>query len=256
MRQVILGDTGIQVSRLCIGTGTNGWGGRSNQTSLGLKGLANLLRFAYEQGINFWDSADQYGSHPHIREALKTLDRQSVVITTKTVAQTAEQMRSDLDRFRQELNTDYLDIVLLHCMTSPDWPIKMKPVMEVLSEAKEQGIVRATGVSCHDFRAFQRASEEPWVEVVLARINYSGIHMDASPQEVIPVLEKMHRLGKGLYGMKVMGQGSLGKDPRKALRFVLGLPCVDAVVVGMESTREILENVRLVEEIDGALVSL
>jgi aryl-alcohol dehydrogenase-like predicted oxidoreductase len=117
MQRVILGNTGIEVSKLCIGTGTLGWGGGSNQTrKLGLNGLADLLVYAYEQGIAFIDTADQYGSHPHIREALKRIPREKVVITTKTTARNAKRMKSDLDRFRKELGTDYLDIVLLHCM--------------------------------------------------------------------------------------------------------------------------------------------
>ena len=104
---VILGKTGIKVSRLAMGTGTHGFNHRSNQTEdLGIKGLADLLYAAYEQGINFWDSADQYGTHPHLKEALKQVPREKIVILTKTKATTADEMKSDLDRFRKELGTD------------------------------------------------------------------------------------------------------------------------------------------------------
>src|SRR5574341_999666 len=114
---------GITLSRLAIGTGTNGIGGSSNQTrKLGIRGVADLFRAAYDQGINFWDSADQYGTHPHLREALKSIPRDKVVILTKTHASTGKEMRADLDRFRRELNSDYLDILLLHCMMDADWP--------------------------------------------------------------------------------------------------------------------------------------
>lgn len=151
MRCALLGSTGIEVSQLCVGTGTLGWGGRSNQTrKLGFQGLADLLIYAYEQGITFIDTADQYGTHPHVREALKQISRDKLVISTKTTARNADQMKTALDRFRQELGTDYLDVVLLHCMMHRNWNTKLRAVMEVLSEAKAQGIVRAVGCSNHD----------------------------------------------------------------------------------------------------------
>ena len=113
----------VEVSRLAQGSGTNGVGGSSNQTrKLGLKGLADLMQAAYDQGITFWDCADQYGTHPHVKEALKRVPREKVAILTKTHASTEKEARADLDRFRRELDTDYLDILLLHCMTDGDWP--------------------------------------------------------------------------------------------------------------------------------------
>src|SRR3954452_17139065 len=115
--RVFLGPRKVELSRLAMGTGTNGAGGSSNQTKkLGLKGVAELFRAGYDQGLTFWDSADQYGSHPHLREALKTVPRDKVTILSKTHASTEQEMKADLDRFRRELNTDYIDILLLHNM--------------------------------------------------------------------------------------------------------------------------------------------
>lgn len=250
MDTVTLGRVGLRVSRLGIGTGTNGWNHESDQTRLGFGECVNLLRFAYEHGVRFWDAADQYGSHEHVGAALKDLDRASVVVTTKSNSVLAEGMRADLDRFRKEMDTDYLDIVLLHCMTQSDWPERYAGAMEVLREAREAGIVRAVGVSCHDFGAFQTAAASDWVEVVLARINYAQKHMDATPEEVIRVMRQMHDSGKGIYGMKVMGAGDLGGDPEKAIRYVMGLDCVDAMTIGMVSGEQVLENVRLVESLE------
>jgi aryl-alcohol dehydrogenase-like predicted oxidoreductase len=247
--QVSLGNTGLRVSRLCIGTGTGGWGGHSNQTRLGFDRLVNLLCAAYERGITFWDLADQYGSHPHAAAALRRVGRENVVFTTKTVSRTPAEIHQDLDRFRRELETDTLDIVLLHCLTDPEWVGKLGSVMEALSKAKERGIVRAVGVSCHNFGAFQAAAACDWVEVVLARINYAGMHMDASPAEVIPVLKRMHKSGKGVYGMKVMGAGQLGHDPERALQFALNLDCLDAIVIGMEGEGEIDQNLDLLRRL-------
>ena len=163
---VTLGKTGIKVSRLAMGTGTNGYNYRSDQTrKLGIKGVADLLKSAYDHGINFWDSADQYGSHPHLKEALKYVPRDKVVVLTKTHAETAQEMREDLDRFRKEIGTDYIDIVLLHMMTREDWPDQYQGAMEELSRARERGIVRAHGVSCHTIEALETASRTDWVQI-------------------------------------------------------------------------------------------
>lgn len=249
MERVVLNRTGIEVSPLCIGTGTNGWGKRSAQTELGHEELVDLLVYAFEQGVAFWDSADQYGSHPHVRDALKRVGRERVVFTTKTVARTPEDARADIDRFRRELDVDQLDIVLLHCLLDPEWPTPYAPVMDVLSEAKARGQIRALGVSCHNFGAFERSASEEWVEVVLARINHSNLHMDATKEEVTEVLRRMRARGKGIYGMKVMGCGQLGADPERALRYVFEESCVDAVTLGMKSRAEVDQNVRLVSRI-------
>ena len=251
MQVVNLGNSGLRVSRLSIGTGTVGNGGSSNQTKLGLKGFVDLLCFAHDHGVTFWDAADGYGSHPYIRETLKYVDRSSVVITSKTTSRTKKEVVSDVKRFLKETGTDYIDIVLLHCLTQPDWTARYPDAMEALSECKEQGLIRAHGVSCHDYGAFQTAAMTKWVEVVLARINYAGVSMDASPADVIRTMELMARFGKGIYGMKVFGEGKLAKQdgPGQGIEFVMGLPCVHAMTIGMESRREVEENVAIVNEL-------
>ncbi|HEX2394579.1 MAG TPA: aldo/keto reductase, partial [Bacteroidales bacterium] len=190
--KVMLGNTGIQVSRMAVGTGTNGVGHSSNQTrQLGIRGLSDLLKAAYDKGIFFWDSADQYGTHPHLKEALKSLPREKVVILTKTHASTEQEMKDDLDRFRKELGTDYLDIVLLHCMVSKNWPNEKKGAMNILSQAREQKIIRTHGVSCHTLEALQSAAASPWVQIDLARMNPAGVSMDAAVPTVTNVLKQM-----------------------------------------------------------------
>ena len=247
--KVELGLSGLRVSRLCFGTGTNGWNHRSNQGDLGVERLAYLLRFAHERGVNFWDTADQYGTHPHVAAALEEVGRDQVVVTTKTVSRTGPEVKKDVERFLRELRTDYLDIVLLHCLTDARWPAQMQGPMEVLSRYQEQGIIRALGVSCHDFGAFQTTARTPWVDVVLARVNYAGHAMDAGPEAVVPVIEEMAAAGKGVYGMKVVGGGSeLTGDPAKAVRFVLDIPAVHAMVMGMMDEEQILQNIGLVGE--------
>jgi aryl-alcohol dehydrogenase-like predicted oxidoreductase len=150
---VILGKTGIRTSRLAMGTGTVGSGHHSNQTALGLKGLSDLLLNGFDHGLRFFDSADAYGSHPHVAEVLKHVPRDKVTILTKTWARDPKTARADIDRFRRELGTDTIDICLMHCLTEGDWTERYKGVMDVLSEAKEKGVIRAHGCSCHSIEA-------------------------------------------------------------------------------------------------------
>lgn len=249
MEYVDFGKTGLKVSRLSFGTGTHGWGHRSEQTDLGLDGLANLLRLAYDHGVNFWDSADEYGSHPHVAKALQGIPRDAVVIATKTSSRTTEQVTQDVERFLRELDTDVLDAVLLHFVTQSDWPRRCTGAMEALSRAKEQGKVRAVGVSCHGLGALRAAAETDWVEVVLARINFAGASMSASPSDVVPVLERMYNSGKAIYGMKVLGCGQLVKDARAAIRYVFQLGTVHAITIGTCKREHLYENINLVEEL-------
>lgn len=236
---VTLGNTGIKLSRLAMGTGTNGVNKTSVQGRLGINGFADLLCHAYDQGVRFWETADQYGTHPHLREGMRRVGRNNVVIMTKTRATTAEQMKADLDRFRRELGRDHLDIVLLHCLTAPDWPQKMEGVMEVLSRAREQGIVRAHGVSCHSLGALKTAAKTPWVQVDLARINGKEASMDADPETVLGVLREMKRAGKGIIGMKIFGAGKLTGDIDGSLAFASKLDVLDSFTIGFASTGQL-----------------
>jgi aryl-alcohol dehydrogenase-like predicted oxidoreductase len=237
---VALGRTGIQVSRLFQGTGTDGVGKSSNQTrGLGLQGLADLLRAGVDQGVTVWDLADQYGTHPHAREALKTVARDQIVILTKTHASTEKEMRDDLDRFRKEIGTDRVDIVLLHCMMSSDWPKEKAGAMTVLADAKAKGIIRAHGVSCHHLGALKTAAASDWVDVDLARLNPAGVAMDAPVAEVLPVLSEMKQKGKGVIGMKILGAGALRSRVDDALQYALASPVLDCFTIGAENRREL-----------------
>ena len=249
MECVDFGKTGLRVSRLSFGTGTRGWAGRSEQTDLGVDKLASLLRLAYDHGVNFWDAADEYGSHPHVARALQGIPRREVVIATKTVARIAEKATRDVERFLKELGTDVLDIALLHFVTQADWPQRYAGAMEALSRAKEQGKVQAVGVSCHGLGALRAAAETDWAEVVLARINMAGVNMDALPSKVVPVIERLYTSGKAVYGMKVLGCGQLAGKARAAIQYVFQLGVVHALTIGINKRRHLLEDVRLVEEL-------
>lgn len=243
--RVKLGPAKVELSRLAMGTGTNGSGGSSNQTKkLGVEGLANLFKAGYDLGVTFWDCADQYGTHPHAKAALKYVKRENVTILTKTHANTEAEMRADLDRFRRELGTDYLDIVLLHCMLDDNWNQRKRGAMNVLEEAKAKGIIRTKGVSCHTLGALKTAAAEPWVEVDLARINPAKIAMDADPATVLAILKQMKADGKGIIGMKILGAGRLRNKVDESLQFALAQDCIDCFTIGSESIAELTDLTR------------
>ena len=237
--EIVLGHTGIRTSRLAMGTGSIGWHGASNQTRMGMDAFVKLALNGYhENGIRFFDSADGYGSHPYIAQTLKQLPREKVTILTKTDNRTAAGARADVDRFRKELGVDMIDIILIHVVTEADWNTRYRGVMDVLSEAKQKGIIRAHGVSCHSIQALRAAAADPWVEVDLARLNPIGRYMDADPPTVISVLKQMKDQGKGVIGMKIMGQGDLRDKPGEAIRFAMGSGVLDAITVGAETVEE------------------
>lgn len=260
--RVELGKTGIKTSLLGIGTGSVGWNKQSNQTRLGQEKFNALIQHAFDRGVTFFDCADQYGSHPFLREAIKKLPRDKFIIQSKIIHRTPEEARADLDRFRKELGVDYIDTVLMHVVTEGDWNKRYAGVKDVLSEAKQKGIIRAHGCSCHSLAALQTAAADPWVEVDLARFNPWGKYMDNAagapetdaPKHVAPVLKQMRDSGKAVIGMKILGQGDMVKgDDRRAraresLKFGLGSGVLSAMVIGFESPSqidEILDDTRV-----------
>ncbi len=238
---VVLGKTGISVSLIGMGTGSVGSGQASNQTRLGVKEFTRVVRHALDHGVRFFDVADQYGSHVYLREALKGVPRDQYVIQTKTHATNVADARSHLERYKLELGVDYIDIVLLHCMQETGWPKKNQGSMEYLMKAKDEKIIRAHGTSCHGMDPLRTSAKNPFVEVDLARINPEGLIMDQKPDEVASVLEEMHNAGKGVIGMKILGEGRITTPERKdaSLRYVLGLGTVNAFIIGFQTTEQI-----------------
>jgi 1-deoxyxylulose-5-phosphate synthase len=241
---VTLGNTGIKTSRLAMGTGTVGSGHHSHQTALGRQGLSDLLLNGYDNGLRFFDAADSYGSHPHVAEALKHVPRDKVTLLTKSWARDAAGMRADLDRFRRELGTDYIDVFLMHCLTEPDWTDRYRGAMDVLSEAKQKGIIRTHGCSCHSIEALRAAAKSRWVELDLARINAVGAYMDADAATVVSVLREMKSEGKAVVGMKILGQGTLRDRPDVGIKYALSLGLLDAFTIGAESKQEQQDLIR------------
>ena len=262
--RVLLGKTKIMVSRVGFGTGMRGGRRQSNQTRLGKEVFESLLKTSYERGIRLFDAADIYGSHPYIASALKKMPRKDYAIVSKIWWRRGgipEQERPDADvvveRFCKELDTDYIDLVLLHCVVSEKWPEELGEQMNIMAKLKKKGLIRAHGVSCHSLPALQACVKEPWVDSVHARINAYGTNMDGPPEKVAPVLKALHEAGKGVVGMKLIGEGSFRDSDEKrdeSVRYVLGLGCVDAMVVGFEKIEEVDDfaaRVRKVAVADG-----
>ena len=247
-QQITLGKTGIKTTLLGMGTGFSGYMRSSNITRAGI--AESVIRQAYEKGIRYFDCADSYGTHPYTAAALKGIPRENYTLCTKmwvTQGGIPETERPDseivVDRFRRELNTDYIDLIQLHCMTTGDWTDKQKRFMDGLENLKAKKIIGAHGVSVHSFEALKVAAESPWVDVIHVRINPFGEAMDQrDPALVIPVIEKFHKAGKGVIGMKLIGGGKLKNDPEKidtSLKYVLGLGTVDMIIIGFERPEQI-----------------
>ncbi len=249
--KVTLGKTGIQTSLIGMGTGSIGNGQASNQTKLGVKEFTRVVRHALDNGVCLFDVADQYGSHVYLREALKGVPRDKYVIQTKTHATKYPDAKSHLERYCLELGVEMIDIVLLHCMQKTEWPNDNAASMEYLMKAKDQGIIRAHGTSCHGMDPLRVAAKSPFVEIDLARINPEGLIMDdKAPDQVASELEEMHNAGKGVIGMKILGEGRITTPERKdaSLRCVLGLGTVNAFIIGFESPAQVDDIIKRTDD--------
>lgn len=254
---VDLGKTGLKVPRLAFGTGSFGWKRTSNQKKLGEDTFVNLAKHGYDRGVRFFETADMYGTHEFVGKALKKVPRENVTVLSKIMVYqhqdwyTPEPFRKSIDRFRKELDTDYIDILLLHCMVNSQWPDEYKRYMDDFSEAKEQGIVKKIGLSCHDYGALKEAAENPWADVVQARINHNGARMDGTPEEIMKVLNTAQKNGKGVIGMKIFGCGDLVDDSEreKSLNFVLKSNNVNCMTIGFENIEQMDDAIERISRI-------
>ncbi len=251
--RVKLGNSGLKVSRIALGTGTKGYSKASNQTRLGMEQFVKMARHAYDRGIRFFDMADGYGSHPYVGEAIKTFPREKVTLLTKiwTHEDGSENnvpVRETLNRYRKEMGTDYIDIVLMHCLTSGGWSHNRKHYMDGLAKAKQDGIIKAVGVSCHNWDAMVEAVENPWVDVIMARVNPFQTLMDNTPDAVKELLGKAKKKGIGVIGMKIFGEGrNISVEEREqSFKFALTEGNTHCMTLGMESIDQVDDAVNRV----------
>lgn len=249
---VTLGNSGVKVTRLGMGTGSNGG---SIQRQLGQEKFTKLVRHAYDRGIRFFDTADNYGQmHEMLSIALKGLPRDSYVIQTKMKINKELKPMDEIERFKKELDTDYFDSFLLHCATSSDWTQQYNMLMDGLDEAKEKQRIRSHGASCHGLNPLRAMPGTQWLDVALLRVNHNGTHMDGPTgewaeqghrDEAVAEIKKIHAQGTGVIGMKIIGNGDFTQPEQRdaSIKYVMGLDCVDAVIIGFKSPQEIDEAI-------------
>lgn len=245
MDRVKLGSTDIEVSKLCFGSLTM----TPFQANLTEKEGAYLIEYAYSKGINFLDTAQIYENYNYIRRALKgSIKREDYTITTKTYAYTEELAREALDEALMELETDYIDIFLLHEQESIHTVRGHWEAIEYFIKAKEQGKIRAIGLSTHRISGVMAAKDIKEIEIVHPIINKYGIGIqDGTRDEMLEAIKEVHEAGTGIYSMKPLGGGHLIKDAESAFNFVRAIDFIDAIAIGMQSTDEIDANIKLLE---------
>lgn len=264
LQKVKLGNSGIETTLLGIGTGVHASNRSSFLTKQEKDKSLGLLGYAYDKGFRNFDCADTYGTHWMMADVLPHMNREELTITSKIWVRSggipdAERPDANIvvDRFRKEMKTDYIDLVQIHCMVDADWTDSQKRQMDILENLKSKGIVKAHGVSVHSLEAMKAAVESPWVDVIHVRINPYGIAMDKpEPEEVVKVIKQLHDSGKGVIGMKVIGDGKYSGDSEKidnTLRFVMGLGTVNMMIVGFENTAQIDNYLGRVEKALGEL---
>jgi aryl-alcohol dehydrogenase-like predicted oxidoreductase len=250
---VTLGNSGVKVTRLALGTGTHG--GRI-QRELGQEQFTRLVRHAYDRGIRFFETADAYTGMPQmLAAALKGVPRDSYKLMTKYRLVDADKPQETIDRLRRDLNSEYFDILLMHCVRSPNWPSETQRLQDAFSEAKEKKIILAHGASVHGLQALRNFPGYRWLDVALFRVNHKGVRMDTMQtrdtndlgdvSEVVSQVKKVHVQGTGVLGMKLVGEGQFTtpEDRQAALRFVMGLGAVDAVTIGYKNPAEVDEAI-------------
>ncbi len=248
--QVTLGNTGIKLSRLGFGAGSNSG---QVQFDLGQEGFNSLIHYAFDQGITYFDCSQTYKTFPWLGAAIKGLPREKIFIQSK-IGGKPEDVLATIDHHRKVFDTDYVDSMLVHCMISGDWTDQWKGMMDAFDQAQEKKWIRAKGVSCHSLPALRQATQSEWPQVHLVRVNPQGNHVDTPEQKIFvdglhdvsPVLAELKTMrakGRGVIGMKIIGNGEfLNPDDReKSIRFAMSRPELDAVVIGFKNRAEIDE---------------
>lgn len=251
--QVTLGQTGIKLSRLGMGTGSNSG---QVQHDLGREGFNSLVKYAYDQGITFFDCSLTYRTFEWLGGAVKGLPREKLFIQSKIPGQ-PENILEAIDRHRKTYDTDYIDSMLIHCMVKEGWTDQWKRIMDGFDEAKSKGWIKSKGVSCHSLPALRGGIATPWAQVHLVRVNPQGRRIDG-PEEsvwndtvhdvspVVAEIKAMKAKGRGVIGMKIIGNGEFvdAEDREKSIRYAMSLPELDAVVIGFKNRGEIDEAIK------------
>jgi aryl-alcohol dehydrogenase-like predicted oxidoreductase len=251
---VTLGKSGLKVTRLAFGTGTNSG---AVQAALGQQEFTRLVHYAYDRGIRFFETAEAYQTPAMLGEALKGLPRDSYHLMSKvTTFHNVTDPQAKFDELRRTSQTDYFDILLLHWQHDAEWPKTTARWQDAILEAQSRKTIRSHGASVHGLPALRQMPGNHWLEVGLIRINHSGARMDGPtyedtnhPDNVSEVVDHIHELkkeGLGIIGMKLVGGGQFDQshdDRAKAMRFAFQNAGVHCATVGFKSTQEIDEAI-------------
>jgi aryl-alcohol dehydrogenase-like predicted oxidoreductase len=241
MQYVSLGNTGLKVSRLCFGGLIIG----PLQANLPVGQGADVIVEALRLGVNFIDTAELYGTYPHIREAIKRFSEKPI-IATKSYAYTAEGARESLEKARKEMDIDIIDVFLLHEQESRLTLKGHREALEYYINAKQKGLIKAVGVSTHNIEVVEACAEMPEIDVIHPLINKQGIGIgDGKIDGMLKAVQLAYNNGKGIYGMKPLGGGNLLGSFDESIKFVLDLPYLHSIAVGMQSVEEVIMNVSI-----------
>jgi 1-deoxyxylulose-5-phosphate synthase len=254
---VTLGRSGVKVTRLAFGTGS--FSGQV-QRDLGQDGFTRLVRYAYDRGIRFFETAESYGEmHKMLGIALKGIPRESYQLMSKvTTFHDGVDPQQKFDELRTLANTEYFDIMLLHWQHSATWPVDSRRWQDAILEAEHKKVVVSHGASVHGLPALRRVPGMEWLNVAMIRVNHKGKSMDAEDYatqglgnvpEVVTHVKEVRKEGMGVVAMKLIGEGTFNREDRQAaMKFAFRNAGVDSVTVGYKNTAEIdeaIENLNL-----------
>jgi predicted aldo/keto reductase-like oxidoreductase len=249
---VTLGKSKVKVTRLAFGTGS--FSGRV-QRDLGQEEFTRLVRHAYDHGIRFFETAESYHGMPEmLAVALKGIPRDSYRLMTKYSTPSSGDPAPKIDQFRRQLNTEYIDILLLHCLRPPTWSNDYESLQDGFSLAQDKKVILAHGASIHGLPALRTIPGNPWLQIAMIRMNHNGTRMDTpemrdvdaagNVSEVVAHTKKVHAQGMGVISMKLCGEGRFSFEDRDAaMKFAMNLGCVDSVTLGFKNTAEIDEAI-------------
>lgn len=243
-----LGHTGLQVSRLCFGGLVIG----PLQKNLSTEEGAEVIAEALQLGVNFIDTADLYDTYRHIRRAMEITGIKPV-ISSKSYAYDREGAKRTVDKALTELGLDSIDLFLMHEQESEHTIRGHWEALQYYLELKQQGVIRAVGLSTHHIAAVRASLKVPEIEVIHSITNKAGLGLcDGTMEEMLLALEQAYGQGKAIYGMKPFGGGNLLHSFRECLEFVTSIPTLHSIALGMQSVEEVRMNVALFNDLANA----
>src|SRR5215471_228844 len=253
---VMLGRSRVKVTRLAFGTGS--YSGQV-QRELGQDGFTRLVRYAYDRGIRFFETAESYGEmHKMLGIALQGIPRDSYQLMSKVTTRDGVNPQQKFDELRKLANTEYFDIMLLHWQHTATWPTDTARWQDAIMDAESKKMIVSHGASVHGLPALRRVPGNRWLDIAMIRVNHKGKSMDAEDYatpglgnvpEVVGHVTEVRKEGMGVISMKLVGEGTFNREDRqKAMKFAFRQAGVDCVTVGYKSTAEIdeaIENVNM-----------